>query len=263
MGKGEKAYNNIRAEKKKRGGGAMADGVIRHACFTREQQDAYSMLTEKQRRYVDYRGRGFGKTEAYHKAGFTGANLGTAAYLLESRNANVKELIEVLQSSQVPKGLEYGSEADKKLQEVAERGDNRAIQAIIENADSENAKRIQFYRDVMAGRIRSVKRTVRRNGRGEVIETKIEESSDVDIKMKARKELDKILMLNDLPDMSNMQVGDITIHIVDATKKDEVDRPNEVLIEGNEIFEEVQEGDIQGDNGKCEVAENGSDGGKE
>lgn len=243
----------------------MADGIIRHACFTREQQDAYERLPLKQRLYVDYRGRGFGKTEAYQQAGYTGAKMGAAAYLLESRNQTVKSLIEVLQASQVPKGLEYGSEADKKLQEVAEKGENKAIQAIIENADSENAKRIQFYRDVMAGKIRSVKRTVRRNGRGEVIETKIEEASDVEIKMKARKELDRILALNDLPDMSNMQVGDITIHIVDATKRDEVQAPAEVLIEGNEIFEEVQDGDIQGDNGAqtSEVVEDDGSGKQE
>ena len=51
------------------------------------------------------------------------------------------------------------------------------------------------------------------------------------MRMRARKELDNILGLTTIPDLSRFQMGDITIHIVDASKKDELaDSRNKVDI---------------------------------
>ena len=56
--------------------------------------------------------------------------------------------------------------------------------------------------------------------------------------MKARKELDRILGLNQLPDLDKLQVGDITINIVDASKKEELaDSRNNVVLNVNDVEE--------------------------
>jgi hypothetical protein len=64
----------------------------------------------------------------------------------------------------------------------------------------------------------------------------VEEVSDVDVKMRARKELDRILGLNQLPDLDKLQVGDITINIVDASKRDELeDNRNSIELDPNDV----------------------------
>lgn len=241
--------------------------IEKFSCFSTEQQKAYNELTQKQRSYVKLRGQGMSKSESYRLAGYKSGQAGQAAYIMERDNKIIAELIQVLLGADVPDGLEVGGKLDKELNKVATDGNNVAIQRIIEAGDSENAKRIQFYRDIVAGKVRSVKRTVRRDANGDIIETKIEESSDVDVKMRARKELDRILCINDLPLLQqSLEVGQtgITINIVDATKREEVDEPKpEVLIEGNEIFEEVQEQDIKGDTGVANKEKGGNEGGGE
>ena len=119
------------------------------------------------------------------------------------------------------------------LQDGAEK-----MMQVIEGADGETARRIQFYRDIMNGKIKTVRRTTRYNAMGEKIETKVEEVSDVETKMKARKELDRILGLNQMPDLDKFQVGDITINIVDASKREELeDSRNQVELNPEDVTE--------------------------
>ena len=73
--------------------------------------------------------------------------------------------------------------------------------------------------------------TKRYNSLGSLVDKKVVEADDVDVRMRARKELDNILGLTTIPDLSRFQMGDITIHIVDASKKDELaDSRNKVDI---------------------------------
>ena len=73
--------------------------------------------------------------------------------------------------------------------------------------------------------------TKRYHSLGSLVDKKVVEADDVDVRMRARKELDNILGLTTIPDLSRFQMGDITIHIVDASKKDELaDSRNKVDI---------------------------------
>ena len=111
-----------------------------------------------------------------------------------------------------------------------QEGVEKALEAI-EGADGETAKRIQFYRDIVNGKIKTVRVTKRYNSLGSLVDKKVVEADDVDVRMRARKELDNILGLTTIPDLSRFQMGDITIHIVDASKKDELaDSRNKVDI---------------------------------
>lgn len=193
------------------------------ACFTKEQQEAYEKLPVRQRKYVEFRGQGYSKTVAYKMAGFDGKTASQAAYMLEQRNRVITELINcILGQKRVRELTEEDSALNQQIDALALQDGAEKMLEVIEGADGETARRIQFYRDVMNGKIKTVRRTTRYNAMGEKIETKVEEVSDVDTKMKARKELDKILGLNQLPDLDRLKVGDITIHIVDASKKEEL-----------------------------------------
>ena len=195
----------------------------KYACFTKEQQEAYEKLAIRQRKYVDFRGQGYSKTIAYKMAGFDGKVAGQAAYLMEKRNAIIAELTDCIINQKKVRDLSVQDSAiNQQIDALAMQDGAEKMLEVIEGADGETARRIQFYRDVMNGKIKTVRKTTRYNAMGEKIETKVEEISDVDTKMKARKELDRILGLNQLPDLDKLQVGDITINIVDASKQDEL-----------------------------------------
>lgn len=222
----------------------------RYACFTKEQQEAYDKLAVRQRRYVDFRGQGYSKTIAYKMAGFDGKVAGQAAYILEKRNSILPELISCIQGQKAVRDLsEQDSAINQQIDALALQDGAEKMMEVIEGADGETAKRIQFYRDVMNGKIKTVRKTTRYNAMGEKIESKVEEISDVDVKMRARKELDRILGLNQLPDLSKLQVGDITINIVDASKKEELadsrnivelDPSDVQIIDGEEVIVEQE-----------------------
>lgn len=195
----------------------------KYACFTKEQQEAYEKLAIRQRKYVDFRGQGYSKTIAYKMAGFDGKVAGQAAYLMEKRNAIIAELADCIINQKKVRDLSVQDSAiNQQIDALAMQDGAEKMLEVIEGADGETARRIQFYRDVMNGKIKTVRKTTRYNAMGEKIETKVEEISDVDTKMKARKELDRILGLNQLPDLDKLQVGDITINIVDASKPEEL-----------------------------------------
>ena len=212
----------------------------KYACFTPEQQEAYEKLNAQRRLYVDYRGQGNNKAQSYIMAGYAKKGATQASYLLEKTNKVVAELIETLQKGNRARQLTKAeSELNDKIDALAtQQGVEQALE-VIDNADGETARRIQFYRDVINGKVKTVKKTVRKNAEGGIIDTKIEEISDVAVKMQARKELDKILGLNQLPDLGALQMGDITIHIVDASKKDELaDSRNQVFLNPDDVQEQ-------------------------
>lgn len=209
----------------------------KYACFTKEQQEAYEKLPTRQRLYVDFRGQGNSKTNSYKMAGFDGKSAGQAAYLLEQRNVIIAELVECIQGQTKVRQLsEEDSQLNQQIDALALQEGAEKMMEVIEGADGETAKRIKFYRDVMNGKVKTVRKTMKYNALGALVETKVEEIADVDVKMRARKELDKILGLNQLPDLGKLQVGDITINIVDASKPEEIaDSRNTIELDPNDV----------------------------
>lgn len=230
------------------------------ACFTKEQQEAYEKLTNRQKKYVEFRGQGYSKTQSYKMAGFDGKVATQAAYILERRNTVLPELISCIQGQKKVRELsQQDSALNQQIDALAMQDGAEKMLEVIDEADGETARRIQFYRDVMNGKVKTVRKTVRKNAMGEIIETKVEEVSDVETKMKARKELDRILGLNQLPDLGKLQVGDITINIVDASKREELADsrntieldPNDVqVVDGQEIIVEEEKTETETGSGK-------------
>ena len=207
------------------------------ACFTQEQQEAYEKMSTRQRKYVEFRGQGYKKRDAYLMAGYDSKLASQAAYGLELKNPIVKELVECLVTQNKARELNKEDSAlNKQIDALALQDGAEKILETIEGADGETARRIQFYRDVMNGKIKTVRKTTRYNAMGEKMETRVEEVSDVEVKMKARRELDRILGLNQIADLDKLQVGDITINIVDASKKEELeDSRNKVELDPDKV----------------------------
>lgn len=193
--------------------------------LTEEQQAVYEKLTQRQRAFVEHRASGYNRTAAYKMAGYDGKNATQAAYIYERDNKPVKELIAVISKNRLIRSIEKGEKTslNAKIDILAEQQSIEDAIEKIEGADSETAKRIRFYRDIMSGATKSVKRTRKYNAQGHLVETRIEDMNDIDMRMKARRELDNILGLGSFIDIGRVSVGKITINIVDASKKDELE----------------------------------------
>lgn len=211
--------------------------IRKYACFTPEQQDSYNHLNPSRRKYVDFRGEGHSKRDAYTMAGYGSNKASQKGYMLEKSFPVIADLIETIQAHNRGTAVaqdftKEDSELNKQINLLAKQEFAAELQKKMEEHDPETMKRIQFYRDIMNGKIKTVRKTQRLNPKGEIIETKIEEVTDIETRIKARKEIDKILGLTNIPDMGSLQMGDITINIVDASKKDELeDSRNDVILD--------------------------------
>lgn len=213
---------------------------MRYDKLDNELRKAYESLPERQKRYVDYRVAGFGKKDAYIKAGYkAGKNAAQAAYILERNIPQISQVIEAMAA------LKFVSDLDKAKGEPMEVIDAKASVAVAQSKalmerimkmEPEEAERLQFYMDVMSGKIKT-KKKVKNISEAGIVSYRVEEIEDVKIKFEARKEIDKILGLNRLLDIGKITAGSVTINIVDASKKDleDEERPN------HDIFKKTQE----------------------
>ena len=209
------------------------------ACFTDKQQEYYESLNARQRKYVDFRGQGYSKTQSYKMAGYGGKNVTQAAFNLEKHDKGIAELVQTMLMVKQAKDVIIGDENSRINQTIDALAMQESAEKIIEKVEgssSEDVRRIQFYRDIISGKIKSVKKITHRNAEGAVTKVVLEETSDIDVRMKARKELDKILGLNSVLDIGQLQMGDITINIVDASKKEELeDDRNKVILDPDNV----------------------------
>ena len=141
---------------------------------------------------------------------------------MEKRNPIIQELIEVVTKHHDFEQLEEakGGELNQLIDAKAnQKGIEKAFEAV-EGADSEEAKRIKFYRDIISGKLKTTKTTVRKDKDGNVIGTTKVTENDVKVRMEARKELDRLLGLNTVIELDKFNVGSISVHIVDASRKE-------------------------------------------
>lgn len=218
--------------------------VRRYACFTEAEQAAYAKLNKRQRLYVDYRGKGYGKSQSYQMSGYGGTAPAQAAYILEKQNKTIRDLVAILLKTKRAKSLgDEASDLNKQIDALAKQEEAEKTLEVVEHADGETARRIAFYRDIINGKIKTVRRTTIRSASGAIKSVKEEVTNDVALRIQARKELDKVLGLNMfVPDVDRLQIGGITVNIVDASKKEELaDERNAVAIDMENV--EVLDGE--------------------
>ena len=224
----------------------------RYACFTAEQQQEFDHLGEKVQRYILYLSQGLGKKAAYVAAGYKeSANSHKGARVLEWRHPIIKDLVEALRGhNQRQDVYKEGTDISKQIDKMAEGAlDDVPIVPMdlvgtedrvkIEEFTAEQARRAQFYRRVLNGEIKNVKKRTRYDKEGNCIGYEIEETTDVATRMKARVELDKVIGIKDmLNSVGQISVGNITINIVDASKQEEKDDERNKIIEGEGVVED-------------------------
>lgn len=221
----------------------MARQVKRFACLTDEQQEYFDKLPGRQQQYVRFRGQGYNRPNSYKMAGYEGKGASQAAYMLEKRNSGIVEIINAMLNASRARQIEQDdSKLNRQIDALAQQDGVEKMLETIEGADGETAKRIQFYRDIVNGKIDTVKVTRKYGPSGELVSKTVEHISDVDAKVRARKELDRILGINEVLDIGALQMGDITINIVDASKKEELeDSRNQINLNPDDV--EVVDGE--------------------
>lgn len=210
--------------------------------LTKEQINYYDSLNVKNKRYIQYRGAGFGKTEAYVKAGYSPKTAKQSSYGLEKKNPMIAEIVQVLISGKATNTImnpksDVSNDLDKR--EIQARND--LIFKKIKEADPEKIKQIKFYRDIVNGEIISKKTEIKKNRDGDIVESKEMLIDNVDTRIRARKELDKILGIGALIEIGNIESGSVTINIVDASKKDESYKPADQFRREEELVIEVED----------------------
>ena len=190
-------------------------------CLNPQQQDYYERLTLKQRKYCDFRTAGYGKRDAYVRAGYKASDSSAqAAYILEKRDEMLAGIIETRLREKMSTGIyDPNSKISQQINSAVSVSDTNAIMEVVENASPAVAEQIQFYRDIVAGKIVGKKKTTMIDKAG-IKSYKIETNDDVRARMDARKQLDKILGINKFIDIGSVEMGDITINIVDTSKKE-------------------------------------------
>ena len=228
--------------------------IKKYSCFTVEQQKEFEGLNPRHRAYVELRGKkGYNKTNAYISAGFKPNNASQASYLLERNHPIIPELIAALHGQTKLRNLTVqDSDINKQIDALATRAGAEALTQIIEDGDAEKARSVQFYRDIIDGKTKTTRKIVRKNANGDTLETKIEYVSDVQDRMKARKELDRILGINESVDLDQLQGGNITFNFVDVGNKEELeDSRNKVVLDPEDVVITEVGGDGENANGNA------------
>lgn len=225
--------------------------IKRYNCFNMEEQSYYAHLTELQRAYVDYRGQGYNKADASRLAGYNSKNPGRNGYVMESKNPTITVLINKIIGVAVASrlALEENTKESKQVDILADHKENLPENMVgtgvaIAEMDGETARRIKFFRDITTGKIKTIKEIKEYNGNGNLVKRRTEQIDDVETRMKARRELDRLLGFSQLVNLGSVQCGgDITINIVDASKKDS---KSQSVLDGGTI--DINEDDVKTDN---------------
>ena len=208
-----------------------------YACFTPEQQKFYNSQNWRIRRYIDRRGEGNNRSAAYRLSGYSTKYPAQAAAIFEKGHPEVVELINAIyQHKNVRELAQEDSDINKTIDALAIKDTGEQLQKIVDNGDSETAARLQFYRDIKLGKIKTVRITKKFNGEGICTGKTVEQISDINARIQAQKEIDKILGLNQVVDVGRVQIGGITVNIVDASKQEELeDSRNTIKLDPEDV----------------------------
>ena len=168
-------------------------------------------------------------------------SLKSTAKSLEKRNPQIREIIEYAQqhnlSSQM---LSEKSELSQSLEAKAQEAQIQALKQATSVMNPQMADSVNFYRRVANGSVKTYKTIEKYDASGKLVEKRKEIIDDAETRMRAREKLDRLLGINALQNLGQVQVGSISINIVDASKEDkdepEVDVQEDAIVIDNETI---------------------------
>lgn len=207
-------------------------------------------MNQTGKQYTVNRILGFSKVDSIRAAGSNakeGHSLSGTAQSLEERNPQIQEIVDYAQQNNLEAQLmndksTFAKTIEEKKNELQMQQLNQATSVMSPNM----AESVDFYRKVVSGNIKSKKTTVTYDAKGKEIGRKTEFIEDVGSKMQAREKLDRLLGINAIQNLGQVQVGSISINIVDASKKEpdeerEVDIQNDAIVRDETIIEQEPE----------------------
>ena len=210
----------------------------------KEMLDEFNKMNMTGRQYTANRVLGMERADAIMATGSqtkSRAGARSVASSLEARNPIIQKVIEYCNNNNVAKELlDPNSDFNKMVELEATKASQQANNALFEkNADQvlepnaeakmkqlqlasnaltpDLAQSVQFYRDIVNGKTRSYKTIKTYDADGKLIGKRVEETSDISTKMQAREKLDKLLGLNALQQLGQVQIGSIAIKIMDTS----------------------------------------------
>ena len=185
----------------------------------------FNKMNQTAKQYTVNRILGFSKVDSLRNAGSNakdGKSLSSTAQTLEDRNPQIEEIVAYAQEHNLESQLmndksAFAKSLEEKKAEAEIQQLNHATSVMTPNL----AESIEFYRRVVKGSIKTYKTTEKYGADGKLIERKREIIDDVESKMRAREKLDRMLGLNAIQNIGQVQIGGISIKIVDASKKEE------------------------------------------
>ena len=210
----------------------------------------FNKMNQTGKQYTVNRILGFSKVDSIRAAGSNakeGHSLSGTAQSLEERNPQIQEIVDYAQQNNLEAQLmndksAFAKTIEEKKNELQMQQLNQATSVMSPNM----AESVDFYRKVVSGNIKSKKTTVTYDAHGKELGRKTEFIEDVGSKMQAREKLDRLLGINAIQNLGQVQVGSISINIVDASKKEpdeerEVDIQNDAIIRDETIIEQEPE----------------------
>ena len=191
----------------------------------------FNKMNQTGKQYTLNRILGFSKVDSIRAAGSNAKPdmLSSTARSLEERNPQIDEIVNwgiehSLESQINNDNSAFAKTVEAKKAEAELQQLNQATSMMTPNM----AESVDFYRKVASGFYKTRKTIERYDANGHLIERKKETIEDVDAKMRAREKLDRLLGINAIQNLGQVQVGSISINIVDASKKEETEAEREV-----------------------------------
>lgn len=216
----------------------------------------FNRMNATAKQYTLNRICGFNKVDSLRNAGSqakTGASLSSTAQSLEERNPQINEIIEYAQQHDFEKNLlsdesTFAKTTEQKELEAKEKQLNYASQVMTPDM----AESVNFYRRVANGSVKKYKTIEKYDANGKLLFRTREITDDPSARMQAREKLDRMLGLNAIQSLGQVQVGSISINIVDASKpkddEQEVDFQHDAIVkdeDGNDVIDEGTEIEIE------------------
>lgn len=210
---------------------------IKYGYLEKDKLDFYNTLDIRRKKYIDFRGQGYNKTEAYKLAGYNSKNASQGSHNLEK--GNIATIIEdIINHNKLNQLVDGEGKLKQQIDALTTSKQAKKALEVIDKATGEEARRIQFYNDISTGKSKTIEKTTIKDRDGNVKEERIvEKEPTITERMNARKQLDILLGLSNMPsEVGHLQAGQITITIVDASNKEELaDSRNKVSIDADYV----------------------------
>lgn len=204
----------------------------------------FNGLNVKYQKFIIYRGRGLTLENAWVGAGMIKKNARANASSWLKNNPDAQELVKMLQTNNQLKALSNSdSPISKEILDNSQKG-LTALQ-IAKTKTGEEAVSLNFYLDVVRGKIKTTEKTTTTDSEGKQVVKVVEKEPSIQERMKAREKIDQLLGIAnyedklgqvDLPngmqitivDVSNKEMKDESVKVMDAEVVEDMEEEEDV-----------------------------------